>query len=224
MSDEDKDPKDGEENAEGTGQPEKKQTTDDSDKGEKVEISKSELEKLQKKSKDFDGMVEAGKKKDRIGRTIPGAEPEKGKGKVKDADDESDDDDNDDDELTEEFATKKDLQKHIDKLAMSELQKNPFIDSHYDELLEYVHFKTGERDTIEGITAAFNRAVKGWKSDHPDYKEPVDEKEDEGKKAAAALGTDAGLGKGKEKNPQPEKKSILPKKQNMKDWYGKPKK
>lgn len=205
MSDEEKDPKDGDDNSDDNGQSEKKLPTD-----EKVEVSKSELETLQKKSKDFEAMVESKRKKDASSRTLPGEKPTKEK-------DDSSDDDEDDDELTEEFVTKKDFKKTIEKQAITELHKNPDLADHWDEVMEFwTPRSTDDTDTVEGLVAIGNRAFKVYQSEHPSK---PDKPEDDSAKNAAAVGTDAGLGKGKEKKPEAEKKSILTKKEKMTDWY-----
>jgi len=209
MSEEIKDPKDGENNSDDNGQSEKKLPTD-----EKVEVSKTELEKLQKKSKDFDGIVESQRKKAASSRTLPGAKP------TKEKDDSSDDDDSDDDDdggLNEEFVTKKDFKKTIEKQAITELHKDPDIADHWDEIMEFwTPRSTDDTDTVEGLVAIGKRALKVYKSEHP---EKPEKKDDENKEVIAALGTDAGLGEGKEKKPDAKKKSILQKKTKMEDWY-----
>ena len=199
MSEEETDPKDGsDKEPSGDGQP------------EKVEISRSELEKLQKKSKDFDGIVEADKINKRNGRTIPGAEPIKEKEK-----------EDIDDELTEEFITKKELdatlQKQVDDIAIAELNKDPFINEHYEEILPFVIFREGERKTVDGIKAAFSRGAKVLRSELPADKP---KKDDTDKKVKSELAKDSGLGKGKDKESKPERKSIIPKQEKMEDWYG----
>jgi len=207
MSDEDKDPKGGEDNSDDAGQSEKKQPTE-----EKVEVSKSELEKLQKKSQDFDGIVESNRKKNALGRTLPGAKPQKEVGG-------SSDDGEDDDDLKEEFVTKKDFKKQVEKQAIAELHKDPDIADHWDEIMEFwTPRSTDDTDTVEGLVAIGKRALKVYKSEHPT---PKEEKEDAGVKIASDLAAETGLGKGKEKDTTTKRKSILPKNEKMTDWYGK---
>ena len=205
MSEEKKDPKEGEEKQpSGTGQPDNKDTD------EKVEISKSELEKLRKKSTDFDGLADRLKKKDRAGRVLPGAEPVK---KEKEEED-------DDDELKEEFVTKKDFQKTIEKSAIKEASKDQEVDDNWDSIMEFYVPRHG-KDTIESIISDIEIAHKTWKAQQPVPSKEPEKKEDEDKKSTSDLAKDAGLGKGKDKQPKPVKKSILPKKEKMQDWYGK---
>ena len=206
MSDEDKDPKGGEANSDDNGQSEKKDPLE-----EKVEVSKSELAKLQKKSQDFEAMVESNRRKSISGRTIPEVKPQKEK------DDSSDDDE--DDGLAEEFITKKDFKKTIKKNAITELHKDPDIADHWDEIMEFwTPRSTDDTDTVEGLVAIGKRALKVWKSEHPT---PKEEKEDAGVKIASDLAAENGLGKGKEKETPAKHKSILPKNEKMTDWYGK---
>lgn len=213
MSKEKDDPKAGDGDTGANGQAKE----NDSAAEEKVEVSKSELEKLQKKSRDFDGMIEADRKKKRLGRTLPGAEPEK-----KDSP-KADDADDDDDDLQDEFVTKKELQKQIEREALKEASKNPIVDEHYEEVLEFLTFRSGERDTVEGIVAALERAAKVWKSENPDKVSEAKE-DDEDKTAKSEIAKDAGAGKGKDKKPETKKKSVLPKNETMDDWYGDSKK
>lgn len=205
MSEQDKDPKEGEEkDPSGNGQPEKKDTE------EKVEISKSELETLQKKSKDFEGLADRLKSKERAGRVLPGAEPVK---KEKEPSDEDGDD-----ELKEEFITKKDFQKQIEKSAIKEASKNPEVDENWDSIVEYYNARHG-KETVEDILADIEIARKTWKAQQPTPKEP--KKDEEDKTSVSDLAKDAGLGKGADKNPKPEKKTLIPKKEKMSEWYGK---
>lgn len=208
MSEENNDSKEGEEKLPSDiGQSEKKPSTDSE---EKVEISKSELEKLQRDSKDKEGLIAQKRKADLSSRTLPGEKPTKEK-------DDSSDDDEDDDELTEEFVTKKDFKKTIEKQAITELHKNPDLADHWDEVMEFwTPRSTDDTDTVEGLVAIGNRAYKVYQSEHPSK---PDKPEDDSAKNAAAVGTDAGLGKGKEKKPDAEKKSIIRKKEKMTDWY-----
>ena len=210
MSEEEKDPKPGEEKSpKDNGQPEKKPT--DSEE-EKVEISKSELQKLQKKSSDFDGIALRLKKKEQAGRTIPRAEPENKK--EKSADENADDDD----ELEEEFVLKKDFQRQIEKSAIKEASKNPEVDENWDSIMEFYIPRHG-KETIEDILADIDIAHKTWKAQNPSF-EKSESKKDTGLKTAAELAKDSGLGKGKDKESKPERKSIIPKQEKMEDWYG----
>lgn len=208
MSDDDKDPKGGENNSDDSGQSEKKLSTDSE---EKVEVSKSELAKLQKKSQDFDGIVESNRKKNALGRTLPGAKPQTDKVVPSD-------DDGSDDDLTEEFVTKKDFKKQIEKQAIAELHKDPDIADHWEEIMEfYTPRSTDDTDTVEGIVAIGKRALKVYRSEHPI---PKEDDKGEDKKIIADIASEKGLGKGKEKNTTTKKKSILPKNEKMTAWYG----
>ena len=204
MSEEEKDLKDGDENSDDTGQSDKKNNADSSDKDEKVEISKSELEKIQR---DRDNYREATLAAKRKGRTIPGSEPIKEKEK----------EDVDDDELTEEFITKKDFLKGIEKSAIKEASKNPEVDENWDAIMEFYNSRHG-KETVEDILADIEVAHKTWKSMHPSTDKPKEDDTD--KKVKSELAKDSGLGKGKDKESKPERKSIIPKQEKMEDWYG----
>ena len=210
MSEEKKDPKAGDEKQPaGTGQPAKKEPTISE---EKVEVSKSELEKLQKKSKDFDGIAESLKAKNRVGRTIPGAEP---KVKKEKSDDDAGEDGEDDD--SQEFVTKKDFSKNIEKSAIKEAQKDSEVDENWDSIMEFYQPRHG-KDTVDDILADIQTAKKVWKAEHPSA--PATDKGEGDTKVVADLAADKGLGEGKEKKPESEKKSILKQnKTSMKEWY-----
>ena len=211
MSEEKKDPKVGDEKQPaGTDQPAKQEPTD-----KKVEVSETELKTLQKKSKDFDEIVISQRQKKRDGRTIPGAAaPVK-----KDKPDNDDGDDDDDD--SEEFVTKKDFAKNIEKSAIKEAQKDSETDENWDAIMEFYQPRHG-KDTVDDILADIQTAKKVWKSENPSAPK-VDKKPDGDADTISDLATDKGIGEGKDKKPTTEKKSILNKnkKTTMQDWYPK---
>lgn len=217
-----------EEKDEETDSEEEKDDKKSEDSDEKVEISKSELDKLSKKAKDFDGLTLRLKKKKRKGRVLPGSEQEaKEKKSSKEDDDSEDTDDEDDSEKAQkgDFVTKKEFQKQIDDDAISEASEDPIIDEHYDEILEYLTFRPGERNSVKGTVAALKRAAKAWKADNlDDTKDDAKEEDDEDKTSKSDLAKDSGTSKGKDKETKPAKKSIIPKKEKMSDWYGDKKK
>lgn len=213
MSEEDKDLKNGDKTLEGSGQPEKKENTDASQKEEKVEISKSELEQIKRDRDNYREGLLANKRK---GRTLPGSDINSEKSKKEE----------DGDGSEEEFITKKEFQAtqkaQAQKTAIAELQKNPEIDEHWDEIMEYYSPRPGEANTIEGIISAGNRAFKGWKADHPTAKTPEKKEEGEDKKVISDIASDKGIGSGKDKPQQQEKKTILNKGSTpIGEWYGK---
>ena len=203
MSEENKDLKNGDENSDGAGQPDKKNDTDSSDKDEKVEISKSELEKIQRDRDNYRDATLAAKRK---GRVIPGSEPIKEKEK-----------EDSDDELTEEFITKKDFLKGIEKSAIKEASKDPETDENWDSIMEFYTARHG-KETVEDILADIEVARKTWKSMHPSTEKP--KTDDTDKNVKSELAKDSGLGKGKDKETKPERKSIIPKQEKMENWYG----
>jgi hypothetical protein len=205
MSEEEKDPKGGFE-----------KKPSETDQSEKVEISKSELEKLQKKSNDFDGLVLADRERKRKGRNLPGSEIQSDKSNKE----------NDNSDDSQEFVTKEDFKKHekvqVQKTAITELQKNPEIDEHWEEIMEYYNPRPGESDTIEGIVSAGSRALKAWKTDHPNAPAKQDNEGD--KKVISDIASDKGLNEGKDKKPVQQRKSLLRNDQTpMQEWYGKKK-
>ena len=193
----------------GDGQPEKKPA--DSAQVEKVEISKTELERLQRDSKDKEGLIKQKLEASRAGRTIPGVVP-----KVKkDKDDDDAGEDGSDD--SQEFITKKDFSKNIEKSAIKEAQKDSETDENWDSIMEFYQPRHG-KDTVDDILADIQTAKKVWKAEHPTP--PKTDKGEGDASVAADLATDTGVGEGKEKKPVSEKKSILKtNKTPMKDWY-----
>lgn len=218
MEIENKDLKEEDKTSQDNGQPEKKETDEsdednsteeeseeeESEKEETVQISKSELEKLQKDSKDKENYKQGLLAMKRKSRTIPGAEPAEKKKE-------------DDEFKEEEFVTKQDFQRQIEKSAIREASKNPEVDENWDAIMEFYNARHG-KDATEDILTDIEIAHKTWKAQQPS-KEP-EEKDDEDKKSTSDLAKDAGLGKGKDKgNIIAPKKSILPKKEKMSEWY-----
>jgi hypothetical protein len=222
MAEEPKDLKDGkEEIADGAGQPEKKPaspTGEDADKKanepEMVQISKTELEKIKEERDNYrKGVIRLNESR---GRFLPGSEPskpepKKPKSKIDFEDDEGDDDE--DKTPKGDFLTKKDLQFRDEKAAIRRAcAQDPELNEHWAEII--VNFPPDwSRDSIEDIIAGLQHAKTVWKALNPD--KPIDQ----GKKDTADLAADKGLGKGKEKQPTPEKKTIIPKKEGMSGWY-----
>ena len=205
MSEEKNDFKDKDETLQDNGQPEEKESTDDSDEEEKVEISKSELEKIQRDRDNYrDGLL-ANKRK---GRTIPESEPIK---KEQPSDDGTDN-------FQSEFVSKKDFLKGIEKSAVKEASKNPEVDENWDSIMEFYNTRHG-KETVEDILADIEIARKTWKAQQPAPEKPKEDDTDQ--KVKSDLAKDSGLGKGKDKESKPERKSIIPKNEKMTDWYGK---
>jgi len=205
MSEDKSDLKDGDKTPQGNGQPEKKEA-DNSQKEDVVQISKSELERIKQDRDNYREGLLANKRK---GRSLPGSDTNSDKSN-------KDDDDNN---SQEEFITKKDLKKHIERQAITELQKNSEIDEHWEEIMEFYSPRPGETDTMDGILTAGNRAFKVWKGQQPPVK--ADKKDDTGdKKVIADIASEKGLNEGKDKKLVNEKKSVLNNKQtHIQDWY-----
>ena len=206
MSEEEKDLKKGEkETPADTGQSDEEtdeelEESEEESKDDSVKISKSELDKIQKDRDNYrQGLLSIKRK----GRTLPESEPAKKK------------EEEEEDELTQEFVTKKDYQKQIEKSAIKEASKDPETDENWESIMEYYVSRHG-KETVEDILADIEVAKKTWKAQQP----PKTLVQDDTKKVESELASDTGLSKGKDKSPKPEKKSILPKKEKMEDWYG----
>ncbi|MCX6724242.1 MAG: hypothetical protein NT155_03685 [Candidatus Staskawiczbacteria bacterium] len=210
MSEEKKDLKPGgEQPPAGSGQDDKDKKSTEQSKDDTVQISKSELEQIKKDRDNYREGVIASKRK---GRTIPGSEPQVKKDKpANDGGDAGDDDD------SQEFVTKKDFTKNIEKSAIKEAQKDSEVDENWDSIMEFYQPRHG-KDTVDDILADIQTAKKVWKAENPTA--PKTDKGEGDSKVAADLAADKGIGEGKDKKPTPEKKSILRnKKVPMKDWY-----
>lgn len=211
MAEEKGDLKPGEKTPEGTGQLEKKPA----DTGEKVEISKSELETLKKdaglKEQYRKGLIRINKAR---GRILPGAElEEEPKGKEEE---ELDDEGNPiKKKKTEDFVTRKELVTRDEKEAIAEACQNEEIAMNWEDVI--VFYVPPKDNTKEAKKQAIFDAHRRWRAEQGMSEKP----EDQGKKDTGDLAIDKGLGKGKEKDTglKPEKKSIIPKKEKMEDWY-----
>ncbi|MBT9165079.1 MAG: hypothetical protein DDT23_01094 [candidate division WS2 bacterium] len=163
-----------------------------------VTISKSELEKIQTERENYrKAVIRLNKAK---GRFLPGLEPSKPKEEEFGREE-------------EEFVTKKELQQRDQKSAIIKACEDPEIDENWDEIIVYYRPISGT-ETVEEIVADIQRAKKAWRADNPLPEKPKVEKKPE-----AELAVEKGLGKGKEKEAKPPKKTIIPKKSKMEDWY-----
>lgn len=225
MAEENDDLKKGEKKTpEGTGQPPEKTTGSDSGKkpeDEKVEISKSELEKLQKDAALTEQYRGAVKRLNKRGRVLPGLEPEE-KPKEEEEEEEEEKDEfgqpikKKKKEKKEEFVTKKELLQRDEREAIAEACEDEEINLNWDEMI--VFYVPPKERTKEALRQAISDAHRRWRADKGLTEKKPDE---EGKKETTDLATDKGLGKGKEKETAPgkEKKHIIPKKQGMEGWY-----
>ena len=173
-----------------------------------VEISKSELEQLRKDSEERDNLSKAVTRLNRIkGRTLPTLQPAK----------ETKTDDDYDDETTPkgDFITRQDFRKMEDRSIIGKACENPEIDENWDEIL--VFYTPPSVDDYDSKLEAIYKAHRMWSLDKRLSETPAQPKDD--KKAIQEVITDAGLSKGKEKTPETPKKSIMPKRQAMEDWY-----
>jgi len=212
--------KNGEEkNTKGADQPQKKPTDSGAGKQkpeEKVEISKSELEKLQKdaglKESYRKGLIRINRAR---GRILPGSEPEE-EPKKKEEEELDEFGEPIKKKKTEEFVTKKDLAIRDEKAAIAEACENEEIALNWEDII--IFYVPPKENTKEAKKQAIFDAHRRWRAEQGISEEKP---KDEGKKDTGDLATDKGLRKGKEKDTgqKPEKKSIIPKKEKMEDWY-----
>jgi len=182
---------------------------------DKVTISKSELEKLQKDASDADNLRGAVKRLNREkGRHLPEQEPDRKKSKSED-----DEDDDDDDDGREEFLTRKDLIKRDERTAINKACDDPIVDENWNEIMAHYTPKRG-KDSAEDILADIKDAKEMWLALNPQKKPDI------GKKNTAEIANDKGLNKGKEKHTDApkERKIIIKPKEKMENWYDKDKK
>jgi len=183
---------------------------------DQVTISKSELEKLQKDANEKENYRKAVIRLNKAkGRVLPGSEPEK---KPK-ADEEELDEFGQPKKPEGDFVTRQELALRDEKRAISDACKNEEILLNWDEII--VFYQRPQENSYETQTAAILNAHKLWRADKGLTDKP-DEKEEAKKKAEKAkqdLASDKGLSDGKDKKPTPPKKTIIPRKQKMDDWY-----
>ena len=181
---------------------------------DQVTISKSELEQLRKDAGEKEnfrkGIIRLNRER---GRNLPGSKPEK----KKKVDDESGEDFGE--TPKEEYVTKQELVLRDEKRAVSDACKNEEILLNWDEII--VFYQRPKENSYETQSAAIANAHKLWRADNGITDKP-DEKKEAKKKADKAkqdLASEKGLSKGKDKKPTPSKKSIIPRRQKMEDWY-----
>ena len=184
--------------------------------GAMVQISKSELEKLQKDAGEKENYRKAVIRLNRTkGRVLPGAEPEK-KPKVGEGDEFATGASG---PTEDKFVTKNELTLRDEKRAISDASKDEEILLNWDEII--VFYQRPKENTYDTQLAAINNAHKLWRADKglTDKPDEETEKEKKAKKAKKDLANDKDLGTGKEKKPAPLKKTIIPRKSKMEDWY-----
>ena len=178
-------------------------------------IPKSELEQLRKNAGLTDeyrrAMIRLNKER---GRNLPGSEPEK-----KPKADEEELDEFGEKKPQGDFITRQELALRDEKRAINDACKNEEILFNWDEII--VFYQRPKENSYDTQSAAILNAHKLWRADKGLTDKP-DEKEEARKKAEKAkqdLSSDKGLGTGKDKKPTPPKKTIMPRKQKMGDWY-----
>ena len=227
MAEEEKDLKNGGGSPTGDDQPDKKtlksegdedtskskdETKEEEDKkpeDEEVNISKSELEQLRKDASEKENYRKAVIRLNREkGRFLPGSEPEK-KPKA-----EEEEEDEEDKKPKGDYVTRQELALRDEKLAISEACKDEEIALNWDEII--VYFIPPKERSYDSLLEAINKAHKVWRVESGlSEKKP----EDKGKDSTKELATDKGLSKGKEKQPTPPKKHIIPRREKMENWY-----
>ena len=177
-------------------------------------MPKSELEQLRKDAEDGKNYRKAFLKSIKgEGRNLPGSEPEKKK-KVDDGNDFGGDEPN-----KEEFVTRTELVLRDEKRAINDACKVEEVLINWEDIV--VFYQRPKENTYETQSAAIQNAVKLWKADKGITDKPVDEDKKKAEKAKQDLASEKGLNTGKDKKPIPLKKTIIPHKEKMEDWYGK---
>lgn len=183
---------------------------------DQVTVSKSELEQLRKDAAEKEsfrkGLIRLNKAR---GRNLPGSEPAKKK-KVNDSDDDFDDEKINPDE----FVTKIELALREENRAIDDACKNEKILLNWDEII--VFYQRPKENTYKTQSAAIQSAYKLWKADKGiTEKSEEEEAKKKADKAKQDLSSDKGLSKGKDKKPVSKKRTIIPPKQKMENWYDK---
>lgn len=228
MAEEEKDLKEGEEKTPTGDDQSDKKTPDleeDLEEGEepsdeKVEISKPELEQLKKDAEEKENYRKAVIRLNRErGRRLPGSEPEKKpKAKIEEEEFGADEEEKMREKMKGEFVTKEELTLRDEQAAISEACRNEEIALNWDEII--VFYIPPKENSYTAKLAGILKAHKLWRADKGLTEKPEKTEEEKKKeKEAKDLATEKGLSKGKEKKPKPEKKSIIPKKEKMEDWY-----
>lgn len=230
MEDPNKDLKEGEEETpSGEDQPDKKTTDpDESDEDEseednsddskddsngEVKVSKSELEQLRKEADDGKNYRKAFLNSIKSkGRNLPGSEPVK-KARV------GSDDDLFGETPKEEYVTKKELTERDEKRAINEACKSEEVLLNWDDII--VFYQRPKENSYETQLVAIDSAYRLWRTSKGISDKPNEKKEEkkEANKAKQELASEKGLSKGKDKKPTPSKKSVIPHKEKMDDWY-----
>ena len=209
MEEQDKeDLKTGEEETPADADQSEKETAEPEGEGEspkdEVTISKSELEKLQKDAGEKENYRKAVIRLNRSrGRALPESEPEK-----------KPDEGWEQKPPEEDFVTKQELRKRDEISVITKACEDPEIDENWDDII--VFYTPTKDESYAAKLAGILKAHKLWSLDRK--LDEVPEK-DEGKKVTSDLAAEKGLSKGKEKTPKPPKKSVLPKRQTMEEWY-----
>ena len=182
---------------------------------DQVQVSKSELEQLRKDAGEKENYRKAVIRLNKArGRNLPGSEPVKKK-----ADEKEGEGVFGEEKPKGDFVTRQELTLRDEKRAVSDACKNEEILLNWDEVI--VFYQRPKENTYDTQLAAINTAHKLWRNDKGITDKP-DEKEEEKKKAERAkqdLASDKGLSKGKDKKPTPPKKTIMPRKEKMENWY-----
>lgn len=189
---------------------------------ETVSISKSELERLKKDAGEKDnyrrGIIRLNRSK---GRFLPGSGPEEGKPSGAEATGATGAEEEDlfggggkKPKPKGDTVSKQDLQIRDEKTAIAIACENPEVEDNWDDIVVYYDGKRG-KGSVGEILADIRAAHKEWQKRN----KPESPKPDSGKKTTQELATDKGTGKGKEKQPIPPKKHIIPRREKMENWY-----
>ena len=169
---------------------------DDDDDEETVIISKKELARTERDRDNYkEGLISLKKK---------------GKGKEKVEKKEA---------KTDEPLTKKEFQKANENQAIKIACKDSEVEDNWDEIVKFYTPRHGKSD-VDGIVEDINDALILFQKKNENKEEDKEDKED--KKSTADLASDKNLSGGdssKKKSSNPERKSVIPKKETAQDWY-----
>jgi len=176
---------------------------DDSD-DDSVTISKAELEQLKSDNENYRiGIKKAKLKNLKLPHTEKPAEKQE-----------------DVFEEPEKFLTKADYYKSIEQAAIDKSladESMPNLDKHYDNIMLYYANRHG--NTVEGYLKNIKDAYFLWEKN---ASSPKDEGKLKTKKDTAGLVQEQGVGQGEKTDTTPKKrKSVLPKKESISEWYDK---
>ncbi len=180
--------------------------------GDNVSISKSELEQLKKdaglKENYRKGIIRLTRKN---GRFLPGSDSDQQPKHEEEEGDEEIDFGGDDKEKKpkkKEAAPKANLLTEKDAIDIA--CRDEEVENNWEDIVIYYEPKHG-KSSVGAILKDIDAAVKMWKEKNKSTAAPAAPRQQ--------IATDTSIEKGKEKKPIPPKKTIIPPKAKMTDWY-----